>query len=125
MQTAEVESVHKIFHSSLSQKMMHVRVSQFHYPFNFVIEIIMEIALSSCENSDTEAYSSGDLPELEYASGVVLLSRDSFKLPVLLDCLNNSTGRFGMHSALFDCKTMLQHWVHLKPNLILVEEELG
>lgn len=81
----------------------------------------MEIALSPCENSDTDVYSDWNLSELEYAAGVVLLSGDS----VLLDRLNNSANRLGMHSALFKCKTMLQDWIHLKPNLILVEEEVG
>ncbi|MBM6549358.1 reverse transcriptase family protein, partial [Streptococcus dysgalactiae subsp. equisimilis] len=91
--------------------------------FNFVIDMILEIALSSCENSGIQLFPGGSvLSDLEYADDVVLLSEDAGKLQAFLDGLNYSVGVFGMRFAPSKCKMLLHDWVGPAPNLILAGE---
>ena len=92
--------------------------------FNFVVDTLLENALSSCEDSGIELLPGGKLSDLEYADDIVLLSEDPGKLQALLNCLSNSVGMFGMRFAPSKCKMLLQDWVDSTPNLTLSGEEI-
>lgn len=51
---------------------------------NFVIEMVMEIALSSCENSSTDNCLDSKLSDLEYVDDVVLVSEDRSKFSAIV-----------------------------------------
>lgn len=58
--------------------------------FNLVIDVVIEIALSSSDNSGISIGSNKNLSDLECADEVVLLNEDSTKLQVFLARLNGS-----------------------------------
>lgn len=53
--------------------------------FNFFIEIVMELDLSSYENSGINIYSNGKLWELGYMDNLVLLSKEPNNLQIFFD----------------------------------------
>lgn len=54
---------------------------------NFLIAIVLEMALYSCQYSDIDLCSDMDLSELEQADRTVLLSEDAGRLQALPECL--------------------------------------
>lgn len=65
---------------------------------NFVAEMIMKLALFSCEISGIDICSDRNLSDLHYANNVVLLSKDSSKLHVF-------------HRPLADCRGQLHSYI--------------
>lgn len=85
--TTEAELVFTVmFQPSLSGQLVFVRVPLFRL-FNFVTEMVLEIALRPCENSSTDACPEKNLSELEYTDDVVRLREDSSK-QVSVSCLS-------------------------------------
>lgn len=64
---------------------------------NFSFEVDIEVALSSCENSSIDFCSDEKLSDLQYAEEVLLLSKDSRRLSVFVDHLEDRADVFGMH----------------------------
>lgn len=108
-----------IFHQSSLSGMVSVRVN-FHL-FNFVIEMIMEIIQSSCENGGTNIYSENF--DLEFGNDV-LENKNPTKLQ-LLDCLNNSVAMVKICFVPSKCRMLLHDWTGFKPSLIHAGEKVG
>lgn len=93
--------------------------------FSLVIQVAMEIALSSCENNEIDICADSTLSDLGYADDIMLLGGDSIKLQVSLDHLNDSAGMFGMRFASPNGKMVLQDWISLKPSLAFAWDQVG
>lgn len=61
--------------------------------FNLVIEMIVEIALSLCEDGDIDICSDKNLSDLQNKDDVVLLNEDPSKLKVLSIVCKTAWGR--------------------------------
>lgn len=66
----------------------------------------MKVVLSSCENSRSDIYSDGRLPDLECVDHVVLLSEDPSKLQIFIGRRHGWATIFGMRSASPKCKVL-------------------
>ncbi|VDP92715.1 unnamed protein product [Echinostoma caproni] len=89
-----------------------------------VINLILVIALSSCEDSGIDLLPGGKLSDLQYADDIVLLSQDpGCKLQAFLNSLSTSVAMFGMRLAPSKCKMLLQDWFGPAPNLTLTGED--
>ncbi|CAH8507928.1 unnamed protein product, partial [Schistosoma guineensis] len=64
--------------------------------FNFIIDLLMEITLSSTEFSGIDLHPGGPLIDLEYADDIVLFGEDADKMQSLLVALSNNARMFGM-----------------------------
>lgn len=87
--------------------------------FNFVIDLLMETALSGCENSGIDVLPSRPLSDLEYADDIVLFSEDVTKMQNLLNNLDRCAGMFGLRFAPSKCKCLLQDWETPIPSLLI------
>lgn len=85
------------FHLNSPRKVVSVGIVLFHF-FNFVLEMVLEIALSSCKDGSTDVCSDGNRPDSKYAGRIVLLSGDSTKFQVFLNRPNNIIGVFWVFS---------------------------
>lgn len=65
----------------------------------------MEIALQSCENSDSDIFSESKLLDLNYAKDIVPPRDDLTKQSVFPDRLNCGLGMFGMSFCTFEVQT--------------------
>lgn len=66
MRTAETDFVlMAMFHPNLPREMVFSRVSLTPFPFNFVTEIVMEVALFPCENGSIDTCSDRKPSDLE------------------------------------------------------------
>lgn len=100
------------------------------YPFllivsSFVSELLMEVALSSCDNSRIDICSNWNLSDLEYEVDVTLLSKGSSKVQVSLGLLNDSVSIFDLHFEPSTCKMPLQNWIGLEPNFVFSGDQLS
>ncbi|CAH8505171.1 unnamed protein product [Heterobilharzia americana] len=78
--------------------------------FNFVIDILMEVYLSSSDYTDVDPIA-GEFPlDLEYAGDIVLLGEDADKMQSLLKTLSGNMRMFGMRFSPPKCKFLLQDW---------------
>ncbi|VDP41817.1 unnamed protein product, partial [Echinostoma caproni] len=80
--------------------------------------MIIETALSSCEDSGIDLLPGGRLSDLQYADDIVILSEDPGKLQGFLESLSAGVAMFGMRFALSKCKMLLQDWVGPAPSLV-------
>lgn len=78
--------------------------------FDFVIGMVMKVAVSSFVNGCIDKCSDRHLSDFEYADGVVLVSEDISTLQFFLHRLNDSTEIFGMRFTLLKCKTPSHNW---------------
>lgn len=112
----------EIFHPNSPREIMFFRVTPSHLSFfNFIIEMVMGIALSSFENNCNNICPGLNLSNLKYADNGGLLSEDSSKLQVFQGPLND-TSNFWMGFALSKCKMLFQDVIGSRPNLVLVRE---
>lgn len=86
------------------------------FPFNFVIEIVMEFVLSSFEDSDTDMWLDRRLCDSEYANDIVLISEDR---------LTDSLDMFWIRFAPVKCKMIFQEWISPKQSPIFAGKELS
>lgn len=93
--------------------------------FIFITEVIMQITLSTCENTGTNMFSGKILFDSEYAGDVVMLNEDPGNLQIFLDLLIGNVGMLEMRFALSRCSMWLQDWVSSKPNLVLARGQLN
>lgn len=93
--------------------------------FICVIEMIVLIALSPCENSDINTRLGRKLFGLEYAEDVMLTNEDPDKLQIFLDCLNDYVDKFGTHFPLSECKMSLPDYIGPKMNVIFAKKGLS
>ncbi|VDO59879.1 unnamed protein product [Schistosoma margrebowiei] len=94
----------------------------FPFLFNFVIDVLLEITLSSSKLTGVELLPGGSLVDLEYADGIVSFGEDADKMQSLLTTLSNNASMFGMRFSPSKCKMLLQDWVALKPELMIGSE---
>lgn len=88
------------------------RLRNFTFLFNFGIQVVLEIALTSCEKSDITIYSYKLLYELQYTEYVVLLNEDLRWLHIFPNSMNDSVGMIGA----------LQEWIGSKSDLVLARK---
>lgn len=91
--------------------------------FNPIIEIILEIDPSPCENSGINFCWDWNLSDVEYAHDVLLITEDSSNLQVFLNCLSNFVVTFGTRFASPKCEMLSHDWISSRPNLVVTEEE--
>ncbi|RTG82230.1 uncharacterized protein DC041_0010142 [Schistosoma bovis] len=90
--------------------------------FNFVIDVLLEITLSSSKFTGVELLPGGSLVDLEYADDIVLFGEDADKMQSLLTTLSNNASMFGMRFSPSKCKMLLQDWVTSTPELVIGSE---
>lgn len=91
----------------------------FIFVFNFVIVTVIEIALTSRDNSGTNVCADRSLSDLKYADDGGLLIEDPIKLQVFLDCPDDCVGIFGMRFVPSRCKMLLRDFTDSKSVLLL------
>ncbi|KER29170.1 hypothetical protein T265_13440, partial [Opisthorchis viverrini] len=92
--------------------------------FNFVIDMLLKISLPASETPGVEMLPGRFLTDIEYADGNALLGSDSSQIQTILNKLNNSSARFGMHFTPTKCKKLLQDWLGSNPHLMLAGEPI-
>ncbi|VDO87663.1 unnamed protein product [Schistosoma margrebowiei] len=92
------------------------------FSFNFVVDMLLEIKLSSSKFPGVELLPGDSLFELKYADDIVLFNEDANKMQSLLTTLSNNASMFGMRFSPLKCKIFLQDWVALTPELIIRSE---
>ncbi|CAH8675424.1 unnamed protein product [Schistosoma haematobium] len=90
--------------------------------FNFIIDLLMEITLSSTEFSGIDLLPGGPLIDLEYTDDIVLFGEDADKMQSLLIALSNNARMFGMRFSPSKCKLLLQDWSASTPELRIGSE---
>ncbi|CAH8430565.1 unnamed protein product [Schistosoma mattheei] len=90
--------------------------------FNFVVDVLLEITLSSSKFTGVELLPGGSLVDLEYADDIVLFGEDTDKMQSLLATLSNNASMFGMRFSPSKCKMLLQDWVTSTPELVIGSE---
>ncbi|CAH8613849.1 unnamed protein product [Schistosoma guineensis] len=90
--------------------------------FNFVVDVLLEITLSSSKFPGVELLPGDSLVDLEYADDIVLFGEDADKMQSLLTTLSNNASMFGMRFSPSKCKMLLQDWVALTPELMIGSE---
>ena len=90
--------------------------------FNFIIDLLLEITLSSTEFSGIDLLPGGSLIDLEYADDIVLFGEDADKMQSLLLELSNNARMFGMRFSPSKCKLLLQDWPASTPELRIGSE---
>ena len=93
--------------------------------FNFVIDMILELSLSSSNDCGVELLPGGRLTDIEYADDIALLGTDPSKMQLLLSNLGDVSAQFGLHFAPSKCKVLLQDWSGLQPSLMVSGEPLA
>ncbi|CAH8658448.1 unnamed protein product [Schistosoma rodhaini] len=78
--------------------------------FNFIIDLLLEITLSSTESTGIDLLPGGPLSDLEYADDIVLFGEDAGNMQSLLLELSNNARMFGMRFSPSKCKLLLQDW---------------
>ncbi|CAI2733840.1 unnamed protein product [Schistosoma spindalis] len=92
------------------------------FSFNFIIDILMEITLSSTGFPGIDLLPGGSLIDLEYADDIVLFGEDTDKIQCLLVALSNNARMFGMRFSPSKCKLLLQDWSASTPELRIRSE---
>nr|CAX83711.1 endonuclease-reverse transcriptase [Schistosoma japonicum] len=92
--------------------------------FNFIIDLLLEVTLSSAEFSGIDILPGGPLIDLEYADDIVLFGEDTDKIQSLLVALSNNARMFGMRFSPSKCKLLLQDWPASTPELRIGSEEV-
>ncbi|CAH8495582.1 unnamed protein product [Schistosoma intercalatum] len=87
--------------------------------FNFAVDVLLEITLSSSRFPGVELLPGGSLVDLEYADDIVLFGD---KMQSLLTTLSNNASMFGMRFSPSKCNMLLQDWVALTPELMIGSE---
>ncbi|TNN20796.1 LINE-1 reverse transcriptase, partial [Schistosoma japonicum] len=64
--------------------------------FNFVIDMLLDITMSSSDFSGVDFLPGASLTDLEYADDIVLFGEDADKMQSLLTTLSNNASMFGM-----------------------------
>ncbi|TNN18188.1 hypothetical protein EWB00_010544, partial [Schistosoma japonicum] len=72
--------------------------------FNFVIDMPLDITLSSSDFSGVDFLPGASLTDLEYADDIVLFGEDADKMQSLLTTLSNNASMFGMRFSPSKCK---------------------
>ncbi|VDP33341.1 unnamed protein product [Schistosoma margrebowiei] len=90
--------------------------------FNFVVDVLLEITLSSSKFPGVELLPGGSLVDLEYADDIVLFGEDADKMQSLLTTLSNNASMFGMRFSPSKCKMLLQDWVTSTTELVIGSE---
>lgn len=74
---------------------------------NFISEIKIEKALSSCEKNGFDIFSGRKLPGLQYADNVLPLNKDPSETQAFVNNKNDSEDMFRMRFASLKCKMFL------------------
>ncbi|VDO81413.1 unnamed protein product, partial [Schistosoma margrebowiei] len=90
--------------------------------FNFVVDVLLEMTLSSSKFPGVELLPGGSLVDLEYADDIVLFGEDADKMQSLQTTLSNNASMFGMRFSPSKCKMLLQDWVTSTPELVIGSE---
>ncbi|VDP35344.1 unnamed protein product [Schistosoma margrebowiei] len=90
--------------------------------FNFVVDVLLEMTLSSSKFPGVELLPGGSLVDLEYADDIVLFGEDADKMQSLMTTLSNNASMFGMRFSPSKCKMLLQDWVTSTPELMIGSE---
>lgn len=95
-----------LFYSNSPREVVFIMVAISPFLYNFVIAMLLEMALSICENSGIDVFPHRKMTDMEYAVAVVLLSEDPSKFEVFIDRLNNNVYRFGVRFATSKSKVL-------------------
>ncbi|CAH8447045.1 unnamed protein product [Heterobilharzia americana] len=90
--------------------------------FNFIIDILVEVSLSSPDCTEVDLIAGGFSLDLEYADDIVLLGEDADKMQSLLNTLSGNLRMFGMRFSPPKCKFLLQDWSSVVPRLTIESE---
>ncbi|TNN07625.1 Retrovirus-related Pol polyprotein from type-2 retrotransposable element R2DM, partial [Schistosoma japonicum] len=90
--------------------------------FNFVIDMLLDITMSSSDFLGVDLLPGAPLTDLEYADDIVLFGEDADKMQSLLTTLSNNASMFGMRFSPLKCKMLLQDWVASAPELVIGSE---
>ncbi|VDO69614.1 unnamed protein product [Schistosoma margrebowiei] len=90
--------------------------------FNFVVDVLLEMTLSSSKFPGVELLPGDSLFDIEYADDIVLFGEDADKMQSLLTTLSNNASMFGMRFSPSKCKMLLQDWVTSTPELVIRSE---
>ncbi|KAK4468373.1 hypothetical protein MN116_000167 [Schistosoma mekongi] len=90
--------------------------------FNFIIDVLLEISLTSFKSSGISLLPGGSLVDLEYVDDVVIFGEDAHSIQGLLNTLSNNAGMFGMRFSPPKCKMLLQDWPASFPKLVIGSE---
>ena len=92
--------------------------------FNFVIDFLLEMSISTCDVEGVELLPGCPLVDLEYADDIALLGANVPQMQALLDRLQTAAEQFGMCFAPAKCKVLLQDWIGPQPSLVLSGQPL-
>nr|CAX82417.1 Retrovirus-related Pol polyprotein [Schistosoma japonicum] len=90
--------------------------------FNFIIDILLELTLSSSGFSGVDLLPGDKLVDVEYADHIVPLGEDAEKMQDLSTTLNMNVSMFGMRFSPSKCKMLLQDWLDSAPKLVIRSE---
>jgi hypothetical protein len=92
--------------------------------FNFVMDSILEDALSSISDKGVELLPGSRVADLEYADDIALLGDNPQAVQQSLDCLVTEASKYGLHFAASKSKVFLQDWQGVVPALTLAGVQL-